>query len=70
MEEEERIITRDSVVRFWRSTTQIEALEKPDVTMVSARLTSVIYPFDSVIDRKSTRLNSSHQSVSRMPSSA
>ena len=27
-------------------------------------------PVDLVIDRKSTRLNSSHSSVSRMPSSA
>ena len=50
MEEEEMIITRDSVVRFWRSTTQIEALEKPDVTMVSNHLNSAIYPFDSVIN--------------------
>ncbi|KAK1351263.1 hypothetical protein POM88_054538 [Heracleum sosnowskyi] len=33
---EELIITRDSVVRFWRSTTQNEALEKPDVTMFVA----------------------------------
>jgi hypothetical protein len=50
MEEEEMIITRDSVVRFWRSTTQIEALEKLYATMVSTRLTPVIYPFDSVIN--------------------
>ena len=28
------------------------------------------YPFATIEDRKSTRLNSSHSSVSRMPSSA
>ena len=30
----------------------------------------VKYPTDFLIDRKSTRLNSSHRSLSRMPSSA
>lgn len=47
---EEMIITQDFVVRFWRSTTQIEALEKPDVTMVSNYFESVIYPLDLVLN--------------------
>ena len=35
----------------------------------SLQLGSIV-PLDSTLDRKSTRLNSSHSSVSRMPSSA
>ena len=37
---------------------------------IAAEMTIKCYRPDLVIDRKSTRLNSSHSSVSRMPSSA
>jgi hypothetical protein len=50
MGKKESIVTRVSLDGFWRSTTQIEALEKLYATMVSTRLTPVIYPFDSVIN--------------------
>ena len=44
-----------------------------DVNFTDAKISHawlVNVDIDALIDRKSTRLNSSHQSVSRMPSSA
>ena len=43
------------------------ALEASDGTVV---LTSITLVFAMLVDRKSTRLNSSHTDSSRMPSSA
>ena len=47
MEDDVLLITCDFLVRFWRSTTQIEALEKLYMDMVSTRLTSSSYLFDA-----------------------
>ena len=44
--------------------TKLNLLGQPTVTIGSNEVVS------SMLDRKSTRLNSSHSSVSRMPSSA
>ena len=46
---------------------------EPDLTFEELRLTDAgtfTFPFIGEVDRKSTRLNSSHMSESRMPSSA
>ena len=54
-------------VAFERSAYQL-CLTFPDSEITPLRLFA--YPFPIVIDRKSTRLNSSHVALSRMPSSA
>ena len=49
---------------------QIEKLSKEDVNGYEKLVNFTKKIFDKGLDRKSTRLNSSHSSVSRMPSSA
>ena len=51
---------------------QITKIEGNDVIVLRGQLgtTAVAQPTSTITDRKSTRLNSSHSSVSRMPSSA
>ena len=43
---------------------------KPDGRFIFAEFHPVIWMYDNDLDRKSTRLNSSHEWISRMPSSA
>ena len=43
---------------------------EPDKTYATNAAVIEGYEFDRVADRKSTRLNSSHHAISRMPSSA
>ena len=38
--------------------------------VAASNQSALLLDFDGTLDRKSTRLNSSHESVSRMPSSA
>ena len=49
--------------------------DKLKILVIDALMPNVVVPFPNeevtfVLDRKSTRLNSSHRSLSRMPSSA
>ena len=46
------------------------SVDTANVATLDMTLTSAACPLQDVIDRKSTRLNFSHSSVSRMPSSA
>ena len=48
----------------------LRTLEERDIRFVRLWFTDVLGFLKSVADRKSTRLNSSHVSESRMPSSA
>ena len=50
--------------------TRIRPLELPDELAVRARRPRFARRWNGWLDRKSTRLNSSHESTSRMPSSA
>ena len=40
------------------------------ITFCNTQLQMSIHPEQAIVDRKSTRLNSSHTDISRMPSSA
>ena len=42
----------------------------PSIAVIAILLSYSVIPFDYHLDRKSTRLNSSHDVISRMPSSA
>ena len=57
---------------FWRqpSNKQLEVLSHELAHLFLARADQVVYTLEQPLDRKSTRLNSSHMSESRMPSSA
>mgnify|MGYP000945174549 CR=1 FL=1 len=62
----------DEVVSSEPVTPEVPVVEYPDITMFDTRGMMVSYDpaHGELGDRKSTRLNSSHMSESRMPSSA
>ena len=47
-----------------------EALKEPSIDAIFGSINGIEGMIDDHLDRKSTRLNSSHTTVSRMPSSA
>ena len=47
-----------------------EKVRKLKKEMEQARIKGTSSPYEGMVDRKSTRLNSSHTDISRMPSSA
>ena len=57
-------------VRQWGNAYPIEVFPEPDLIKAHKVLTANGMTLDSIRDRKSTRLNSSHHAISRMPSSA
>ena len=67
-----RVSDLEASLKFYRDALGLQVLNRHDVTQGRFTLMYLAAPGDSQaqIDRKSTRLNSSHIPLSRMPSSA
>ena len=67
-----RVTEVEPSLQFWRDALGLEVVRRDDYPQGRFTLIYLAAPGDHAaqIDRKSTRLNSSHTDISRMPSSA